>query len=394
MATTTDVLVIGGGLMGCATAYELSKRGLRVTLVERREEPGRETTARSGAIIRAHYGVPELVALALEANRRYISGSADGLDFGFQQCGYAVLVDEEDRDVLLANMAMHRDLGVNVQLLQPHELQDMVPALKTHDVSAVAYEPEGGYADPLQTVKVYADAARRNGTTLCFGTAVIGAQKSCDDWRIELQNGDTISAAQVVLCTGNWSQGVGALFGLKLPVAPVRAQITVMQRPSQFLGSFPVISDLVNLAYFRVDGVSGMWVGSSDMSDLQEQLPAPEGFNEAADDEAIEAARLKTSLRFEGFDTNDKADVQRAFCGLYETTPDWQPIIDSLDNVHVAVGFSGHGFKLAPVVGEEMAHRVASTQSPFDTSIFDLARFEEERLIKSRHVYRRARFLR
>jgi glycine/D-amino acid oxidase-like deaminating enzyme len=60
----------------------------------------------------------------------------------------------------------------------------------------------------------------------------------------------------------------------------------------------------------------------------------------------------------------------------------------------VAVGFSGHGFKLAPVVGEEMAHRVASTQSPFDTSIFDLARFEEERPIKSRHVYRRARFLR
>jgi glycine/D-amino acid oxidase-like deaminating enzyme len=229
---------------------------------------------------------------------------------------------------------------------------------------------------------------------LCFGAAVTGAQKVGDDWRVELQNGDTVSAAQVVLCTGNWSQGVGALFGLQLPVAPVRAQITVMQRPPQWQGSFPVISDLVNLAYFRVEGQRGMWVGSSDMSDLQEHLPAPEGFNEAADVEAIEAARHKTALRFEGFDTNDKGDVQRAFCGLYETTPDWQPIIDSFGNVHVAVGFSGHGFKLAPVVGEEIAHRVASIQSPFDTSIFDLARFEEERLIKSRHVYRRARFLR
>jgi glycine/D-amino acid oxidase-like deaminating enzyme len=391
---TTDVLIIGGGLMGCATAYELSRRGLSVTLVERREEPGRETTARSGAIIRAHYGVPELVSLALEANRRYVSGGEDGLDFGFQQCGYAVLVDEDDRDVLLANMAMHRDLGVDVSLLQAHELQDMVPALKTHDVSAVAYEPKGGYADPLQTVKVYADAARRKGTTLCFGATVIGAQKFGDEWRIELQNGDTISAAQVVLCTGNWSQGVGALLGLKLPVAPVRAQITVMQRPPQWQGSFPVISDLVNLAYFRVEGESGMWVGSSDMSDLQEQLPAPEGFNEAADEAAIEAARHKTALRFEGFDTKNNGDVQRAFCGLYETTPDWQPIIDSFENVHVAVGFSGHGFKLAPVVGEEMAHRVASTRSPFDASIFDLARFEEGRHIKSRHVYRRARFLR
>jgi sarcosine oxidase subunit beta len=391
---TTDVLVVGGGLMGCATAYELSRRGLRVILVERREEPGRETTARSGAIIRAHYGVPELVALSLEANRRYISGGEDGLDFGFQQCGYAVLVDEDDRDVLLANMAMHCGLGVNVSLLQAHELKDMVPTLKTHDVSAVAYEPEGGYANPLQTVQAFAAAARRNGATLCFGAAVVGAQKLGGDWRVELQNGDTLSTAQVVLCTGNWSHGVGALFDLKLPVAPVRAQITVMQRPPQWQGSFPVISDLVNLAYFRTDGESGMWVGSSDMSDLLEALPAPEGFNEAADRQAIEAARHKTALRFEGFDTRTTDDVQRAFCGLYETTPDWQPIIDSFDNVHVAVGFSGHGFKLAPVIGEEMTHRVASTQSPFDTSIFYLARFEEGRLIKSRHAYRRARFLR
>jgi glycine/D-amino acid oxidase-like deaminating enzyme len=251
---TTDVLIIGGGLMGCATAYELSRRGLSVTLVERREEPGRETTARSGAIIRAHYGVPELVSLALEANRRYVSGGEDGLDFGFQQCGYAVLVDEDDRDVLLANMAMHRDLGVDVSLLQAHELQDMVPALKTHDVSAVAYEPKGGYADPLQTVKVYADAARRKGTTLCFGATVIGAQKFGDEWRIELQNGDTISAAQVVLCTGNWSQGVGALFGLQLPVAPVRAQITVMQRPAAVAGFVPVHLRPGEPRLFRVEG--------------------------------------------------------------------------------------------------------------------------------------------
>jgi glycine/D-amino acid oxidase-like deaminating enzyme len=279
--------------------------------------------------------VPELVALALEANRRYISGGEDGLDFGFKQCGYACWWMKTTAMCCSPTWRCTATWAVTYRLLQAHELQDMVPALKTHDVSAVAYEPKGGYADPLQTVKVYADAARRKGTTLCFGATVIGAQKFGDEWRIELQNGDTISAAQVVLCTGNWSQGVGALLGLKLPVAPVRAQITVMQRPPQWQGSFPVISDLVNLAYFRVEGESGMWVGSSDMSDLQEQLPAPEGFNEAADEAAIEAARHKTALRFEGFDTNDKADVQRAFCGLYETTPDWQPIIDSFDTVHV-----------------------------------------------------------
>jgi glycine/D-amino acid oxidase-like deaminating enzyme len=192
-----------------------------------------------------------------------------------------------------------------------------------------------------------------------------------------LPNGDTVSAAQVVVCTGNWSNPVGRLFGLDLPVTPVRAQIVVMERPLSFSGSFPVISDLINLAYFREDGDFGMWVGSSDMSDLMEQLPAPEGFDEKADASAIEAARRKTALRFEGFDASDKGGIERAFCGLYETTPDWQPILDSFDNVHVAVGFSGHGFKLAPVVGEEIAarvsHDITSTRSEWE--IFDLARF-------------------
>jgi glycine/D-amino acid oxidase-like deaminating enzyme len=184
------------------------------------------------------------------------------------------------------------------------------------------------------------------------------------------------------------------MFSLELPVVPVRAQIVVMERPFSFFGSFPIISDLINLAYFREDGVDGMWVGSSDMADLLEKLPAPEDFNEQADVSAIDDARRKTALRFNGFDGEDKGGVQRAFCGLYETTPDWQPIIDSFESVHVAVGFSGHGFKLAPVVGEEMAHRVLKTASPFDTKIFELQRFAEERPIKSQHVYQRARFLR
>jgi glycine/D-amino acid oxidase-like deaminating enzyme len=108
-ATTCDVLVIGGGLMGCASAYELSKRGLRVVVSEKNAAPGTETTARSGAIIRAHYGVPELVTLSLEANKRYANfQKTTGHDIGWTNCGYAVLVDVVDVRVLEANVAMHK----------------------------------------------------------------------------------------------------------------------------------------------------------------------------------------------------------------------------------------------------------------------------------------------
>ena len=395
--TTCDVLVIGGGLMGCAAAYELSKRGLSVVVSEKNASPGTETTARSGAIIRAHYGVPQLVSLSLEANRRYANfHKKTGHDIGWTNCGYAVLVDEADVRVLEANVSMHRKLGVNVELLAPSEIKKMATALRTHDAALACYEPDGGYANPSQTVNAFAQIATQNGADFRFDAPVVAAKKRGEDWQIQLSNGDIISTPQVVICTGNWSNKVGAMFGLDLPVTPVRAQIVVMERPNSFLGSFPVISDLINLAYFREDGGDGMWVGSSDMSDLCEQLPAPENYNEQADQSAVEAARHKTALRFEGFDASDEGGIERAFCGLYETTPDWQPIVDSFQNVHVAVGFSGHGFKLAPVVGEEIAARVAgdtsSTRSEWH--IFDLARFAKNRHIKSEHVYQRAKFLR
>lgn len=395
--TTCDVLVVGGGLMGCATAYELSSRGLKTVLVERNAVPGTETTARSGAIIRAHYGVPQLVSLALEANKRYANfQKKTGQDVGWTNCGYAVLVDENDVRVLESNVAMHQKLGVNVQLLPPDEIKEMATALRTHDAALACYEPDGGYASPTMTVAALSHMAAEHGADLRFDAPLVAAKKTGGSWQVSLGSGDAIAANQIVLCTGNWSRQVGQLFGFDLPVTPVRAQIVVMERPNSFLGSFPIISDLINLAYFREDGQGGMWVGSSDMKDLGEQLRAPENYCEQADALAVQAARDKTALRFEGFDRSDKGGVQRAFCGLYETTPDWQPVIDSFENVHVAVGFSGHGFKLAPVVGEEMAHRAMKSDSPFatQTAIFDLARFKENRLIKSQHVYQRAKFLR
>lgn len=396
MPDAADVLVVGGGLMGCATAYHLARAGAAVTLVERRAHPGQETTACSGAIIRAHYGVPELVTLALEANKRYARFAEEvGLPCGFVQSGYSVLVDASDEQTLRDMVAMHQSLGVNASLIAPDDLPALVPAVRTDDVSLVAYEPDGGFANPTLTVAAYAARAGQLGAKMRFERAVVAAARAGSGWRVTLSDGENVSAGQVVLCTGNWSRPVGALFGLDLPVTPVRAQIVVLERPGSFRGVFPVVSDLVNLAYFRTDGAHGMWVGSSDSADLQDALPRPEGYDEGVAAQTVADARRKAGLRFAGMDAADKGGVQRAFSGLYETTPDWQPIMDSFgDGLHAAVGFSGHGFKLGPVVGEAMAARALGLPEPFDVSLFALSRFAEERPIRSRYPYQRAKFLR
>ena len=393
--TTADALVIGGGLMGCATAYYLAQSGAQVTLAERRSQPGLETTARSGAIIRAHYGVPALVSLALEANRRYARFEGEvGRSCGFVQSGYSVLVDAADEANLRNITAMHQSLGVNARLLSPSELKEIVPVVKVGDAALAAYEPDGGFASPALTVAAYAGRAQELGADLRFDSSVIAAAPEGSGWRVTLSSGDMISAGQVILCTANWSRPVGALFGLDLPVTPARAQIVVLERPASFEGVFPVVSDLINLAYFRADGANGMWVGSSDNADLQEYLTAPDGYDESVGAKALSDARRKAALRFDGMG-EDKGGIQRAFSGLYETTPDWQPIIDSFGGtLHAAVGFSGHGFKLAPVVGEAMAARALGLPDPFDIALFTQSRFAEERPIRTSYPYQRAKFLR
>lgn len=396
MPKAADALVIGGGLMGCSTAYYLARQGIHVTLVERRPEPGLETTARSGAIIRAHYGVPALVPLALEASRRYARFDDEvGLPCGFVQSGYSVLVDAGDEQNLREITAMHQSYGVNARLLSPGELKEIVPAVKVQDAALAAYEPDGGFASPALTVAAYAARAKSLGADLRFDSPVTAAEPEGAGWRVTLGDGETVSSGQVILCTGNWSQPVGALFGIDLPVTPVRAQIVVLERPSSFSGVFPVVSDLINLAYFRTDGESGMWVGSSDSADLQEALALPDAYDEGTGPAAIADARRKAALRFRGMEDADKGGVQRAFSGLYETTPDWQPVIDSFGgSLHVAAGFSGHGFKLAPVIGEAMAARALGQPDPFDISLFTLSRFASENPIRSSFPYQRAKFLR
>jgi sarcosine oxidase subunit beta len=395
MTVNTDVLVIGGGLMGCSIAYHLSSIGITTTVVEKNAKPGLETTARSGAIIRAHYGVPQLVALAKEANDHFLRFNDEvGMDCGFVQCGYAVLVDEYDVAALKVNTAMQRDHGVDVSLLKSSDLAEIAPSVKIDDVALVSYEPLGGYANPSKTVNAYATRAQELGAHFLYNSPVVSASVSESGWEVTTSIGETISCEHVVIATGNWSQKIGTLFGLALPVAPVRAQIVVLDRPGKGR-HMPVVSDLINLAYFREEGETGMWIGSSDMCDLQDQLERPEGFNEDVSTYAIEKASKNASLRFKDLPSEFPLNVQRSFAGLYETTPDWQPIIDNLPGkLHVAVGFSGHGFKLAPAIGEAVADTISSGFVRSEVEVFRLARFAEGNSIKSKYPYQRARFLR
>ena len=153
---TFDAVIVGGGIMGCSTAFELAKRGLSVAVVEK-NAICTGSTGRSSAIVRQHYSNELTARMALYGLRVFQNfDERVGGECGFEQRGFLVLVPLKDREGLEQNVALQLGVGINTELLQPEALPDLLPGADPSDLVAAAYEPESGYADPHMTTHAYA----------------------------------------------------------------------------------------------------------------------------------------------------------------------------------------------------------------------------------------------
>lgn len=151
-------VIIGGGLIGLSIANSLTRRGLSDVVVLERHQLASGGTGKSSGIVRAHYGVPSIAAMAWRS-LPVIEQLGDAV--GFRQVGYTVLVGDENVDALSANTAMHQSLGVEVELIDTDTLQKLWPMLETSDVALASYEPRGGFADATQLALHFGQVARR-----------------------------------------------------------------------------------------------------------------------------------------------------------------------------------------------------------------------------------------
>jgi sarcosine oxidase subunit beta len=251
MSNLYDVIIVGGGIMGCCAAYELARRGLKVGLFEKRTI-GEGPSGRSSAIIRQHYSNQLTARMALHSLHVFQSFDEQlGDECGFTQTGFVVLVEEKDRAGLEANLTLQRGVGIHTELLSREDLSEILPAMVTGDLVAAAYEPESGYADPYLTVNAYARAARRAGATI---------HQDTEARRIRLEKGhvtgidtaaDRFHGPLVLNCTGAWASGLAATAGVGLPIHSCRVQVAFFRRPLGHAAAHPVVGDFVNAIYFR-----------------------------------------------------------------------------------------------------------------------------------------------
>ena len=383
-----EVVIVGGGLEGCATAWALTQRGVTDVVIVERDTVGSGGTGKSSGVVRCHYGVSSLAAMATQALELFENAAEIlGRDVGFHQTGYVVGVGPENVAALHASMADQRAVGVRTEDIDRTEVQKLWPVADLDPFAAFAWEARGGYGDAYQTAQAFAAAARRAGVQLRQGTTVTeilasGAKAS----GVRLADGSTIEAGAVVLAAGPWSVPLLAAHGIDLPITVHREQIVLID-PGQDLGRVPVFSDLVSLQYVRPESGGEILFGNSDLAELE---PAdPDDYSNRATEAFLDLAVDKVGTRFPGL---DDASIASTYAGCYDVTPDFNPAISEtpVDGLIVAAGFSGHGFKISPSVGRLVADLVVDGKSgrpDVPESDFRLSRFAEGALLRSPHPY-------
>ncbi|TMS55707.1 FAD-binding oxidoreductase [Mycobacterium sp. DBP42] len=388
MNATADVVIVGGGLEGTAVAWALSQRDVTDVTVLERNTVGSGMTGKSSGIVRCHYGVSSLAAMAtvglevFEKAEQYF-----GTDIGFRQTGYVVGVGEPNVDNLRKSLAAQREVGVQTEEIDATDVAKLWPWADLEPFAAFGWEPRGGHGDAYQTAQAFAVTARATGVRIHQGTNVTGLTlDGCRVIGVELADGTHISAGTVVVTTGVWTRPFLAPYGVDVPIRVHREQIVTI-KPGLRTGPVPVFSDLVSLQYIRPEPNGELLFGNSDLTELE--LADPDDYLNRATDGFIDLTVDKVGTRFPGF---DDAAITGSYAGCYDVTPDWNPIISptGIDGLIVAAGFSGHGFKIAPAVGKLVADLVTEGHScdpRIPESDFRLARFAEDNLLTSRYPY-------
>ncbi len=382
MSRTADVVVIGGGVTGASIAFHLARRkaGRIVVLEQRFLASG--PTGKSSACVRQHYSTAETCRMVLHSLRFFerFAEHTGGRTAGFVRTGYLLGVDDRLQKPMEAAVALQQSIGIETRLVTPAEARAIEPRLRVDDFTAACYEPDAGYGDGASATHSFAGAARDLGVELLEQTAVTGLRtKGGRLAAVETTRGP-IATRVVVNAAGSWGDRVARLAGVEIPLTICRHKVNIVEWPAGARGPHPMVYDFVTNIYTRPETGGLVLVGQLD-SELDDRAD-PDAYIEGVSYDETADTLDRLGSRFPAL---AEGKVARGYAGCFDVTPDWHPVLDRVgpEGFHVAVGFSGHGFKLSPAVGEMMARLVTEGKAAGDdVHAFRLSRFAEGRPIR------------
>ncbi|HCV28003.1 MAG TPA: hypothetical protein DGB32_06725 [Dehalococcoidia bacterium] len=379
MTDSCDVVVIGGGVMGCATLHYLAKMGITNTLLLERDTLASGSTGRSMTILRMHYSNAITTRMAKESRDVIADFEAEtGHPGGFVNTGYLFLVVPGQEGALRTNAALQREHGVDSRALMPEEAAKQWPEINFEGVAAVAYEPDSGYADSSAVTNGFALSARETGARVTLGCNVTGIVKERGRAVAVETDLGRINAGAIVLTAGPWIPEFLASVGAPLPLSWVRHQVVKLHRPLNKIPTHPIIADTSNGISFRPD------VDDLTLIGIREDPTDRDTYNQSVDPSCAADSLEYLVQRYPAF---DEAGWDAGWSGLFTVTPDHHPVIDrvpGLENLVVGAGFSGHGFKLSPTIGRALAElAVDGRATTIDMTPLRFTRFAEDDLLGS-----------
>ena len=375
-----DAIVVGGGVVGCSIAYHLALRGAQVVVVER-ETLGSQSTGRcAGGVRRQFSSLPNVVLQQLSV--RMLAGleAETGVDPEFRHIGYLfVLTREDDLAAFHHFIPMWHAAGVSdARWLDADEVRELAPLVQGDDILGGTFCPSDGIASPHAVTLAYSGAARRLGVRFMEGVAVEGISRKDSKVEAVRTRAGEIPTAAVFNCAGAWAGAVGGMAGIEVPVEPYPRNIFVTDPMPGVSRQHPMTIDFATSFYFHPEG-DGMLFGMG----MPDEKPS---FEVEVDWGVLDAMAEVIDRRAPRLGI---AGIQAAWAGLYEVTPDHQPIlgpVDELDGFWCACGFSGHGFQQAPAVGYLLAQWFSGQAPEVPLDIFAHRRFATGNVEPERNV--------
>ncbi len=363
-----DVVIVGGGIIGCASAYYLSKAGAGVTLLERDEVAGAASGAAAGILVPPSEAIPsgafgDLCRSGVDAYPSLVEALRDetGIDVQYLAPGILLPAGTEQRaQVLRAVAGWQQGLGLNLEWVEGSPLRLLEPAL-AESVLGAAYSPQGHHVNPGLLTQTLAQAAAGRGAVLKQGTAVVGfLRQGSRVAAVRTSDGDTIAADHVVLAAGPWTRRLARTLGVDVPTRPVRGQMLAYR-------STAVRHIIWGEDGYLVPKPGGFLFAGATVEDV--------GFRPRTTHRGLaQVRRMATAtapaLRY--------PEVASDWAGLRPGSPDGRPIIGrvpGMDNVLVATGHYRNGILLGPITGRLIAQLVTEGKTEMSLEPFSLARF-------------------
>jgi dimethylglycine dehydrogenase len=383
MKSHVRVLIVGGGVVGCSVAYHLTKLGWSdVAICERRELTAGSSWHAAG-LFHALNGDVAMSRLQAYTVRLYpelerISGQSIGLHYNG---GLNVAATRERWDLLRADAARHKVMGIETQLVSAAEVRRRCPLMDVSDVCGALYDPMEGYLDPYSATIAFGKAARAQGAEIYRHTRVMGLTPTGrGSWHVATDHG-TIEAEHVVNAAGLWAREVGLLVGARLPLVPMEHHYLITEdlpELEEAEGEIPLVVDLDGEMYMRPER-KGVLLGVYERDATAWALPGtPWDFG---DNQLLppQLERLTDALErgFRRFPVLNRMGIRKVVNGPFTFTPDGNPLVGPLagvPNYWCACGVMA-GFAQGGGVGLTLAQWMIDGEPDGDVFALDVARY-------------------